>query len=159
MPDTAFTDLCQAFCLRLGAACPALHPKDAPVPGLRVVIAGVEVDLLQASIHDADWGLLLVDLGALPESRDPQAHLTLLQANFMLMGPCAPVFAVHPVTGSALIYQPFSVASVSAPKLETAARELVTLAMRWRRGEFVSRSAADGRHGSSPHVADLSHIA
>lgn len=159
MPDTAFTELCQAFCSRLGAASPNLQPKDSPVPGLRVVIGGIEVDLLQASVDDANWGLLLVDLGALESGPEVQALLTLLQANFMLMGPCAPVFAVHPVTGSAVIYQPFSVASVTAAKLEAAARELVTLAARWRRGEFIAQPEVRPAKGASSQVADLSHIA
>ena len=132
-----FMDLCQAFCKRLGTKCPPLQAADAPVPGLRLAIGGIEVELLQAAAHEPTWGLLLVHLGDLQEGQESQAYLTLLQANFMLMGPTPAVFAVHPVSGSAILYQSFHVASVTAERLELAARELVGMAVRWRRGEFL----------------------
>lgn len=133
-----FTDLCHAFCQRLGANCPPLQTADAPVPGLRLAIGGIEVELLQAAAHEPAWGLLLVHLGDLPGGQEDQAHLTLLQANFMLMGPAPAVFAVHPVSGSAILYQSFHVGSVTAERLELASRELVGMALRWRRGEFLA---------------------
>jgi len=136
-PSMGFTDLCHAFCKRLGTNCPPLQAADAPVPGLRLAIGGIEVELLQAAAHDPAWGLLLVHLGDLPGGQEGQAHLTLLQANFMLMGPTPAVFAVHPVSGSAILYQSFHVGSVTAERLELAARELLGMAVRWRRGEFL----------------------
>lgn len=141
-PGPAFHDLCRAFCVRLGVDCPPLQPAGAPVPGLRMAMGGIEVELLQAAGHDAQWALLLVHLGELPESQEAQAYLTLLQSNFMLMGPSPAVFAVHPVTGSVVLYQSFPVASVNATRLEQAARELVAIAARWQRGEFLPPAAA-----------------
>ena len=133
-----FLDLCQGFCDRLGARCPPLQSSDAPVPGLRMAVGDVEVELLQAAAQEPHWGLLLVHLGEMPDFHEAQAHLTLLQANFMLMGPSPAVFAVHPVSGSAILYQSFHVASVTSERLELAARELIGIALRWRRGEFLA---------------------
>lgn len=157
-PATTFPDLCRSFCARLGVACPPLQPEGAPVPGLRLAIGGIEVELLQAAGHDAQWALLLVHLGDLPESLEAQAYLTLLQSNFMLMGPSSAVFAVHPVTGSVVLYQSFPVASVNGARLELAARELVTIAARWQRGEFLPPAAAGAspmRASSPAHPSDI----
>ncbi len=155
----SFPDLCRAFCARLGVDCPPLQPAGAPVPGLRLAIGGIEVELLQAAGHDAQWALLLVHLGDLPESQEAQAYLTLLQSNFMLMGPSSAVFAVHPVTGSVVLYQSFPVASVNGVRLEQAARELVAIAARWRRGEFLPPAAASGGHAQAAMPAHPSDIA
>lgn len=159
VPAHAFPDLCRAFCARLGVDCPPLQPAGAPVPGLRLAIGGIEVELLQAAGHDAQWALLLVHLGDLPESQEAQAYLTLLQSNFMLMGPSSAVFAVHPVTGSVVLYQSFPVASVNGTRLEQAARELVAIAARWQRGEFLPPAASSGGHAQASMPAHPSDIA
>ncbi len=158
-PPNSFPDLCRAFCARLGVDCPPLQPAGAPVPGLRLAIGGIEVELLQAAGHDAQWALLLVHLGDLPESQEAQAYLTLLQSNFMLMGPSSAVFAVHPVTGSVVLYQSFPVASVNGVRLEQTARELVTIAARWQRGEFLPPAASRGGHAQASRPAHPSDIA
>ena len=158
-PPHSFPDLCRAFCARLGVDCPPLQPAGAPGPGLRLAIGGIEVELLQAAGHDAQWALLLVHLGDLPESQEAQAYLTLLQSNFMLMGPSSAVFAVHPVTGSVVLYQSFPVASVSGTRLDQAARELVTIAARWQRGEFLPPAASRGGHAQASRPAHPSDIA
>lgn len=167
-PARSFPDLCQAFCARLGVDCPPLQPAGAPVPGFRMAIGGIEVEVLQAAGHDAhdahaadapQWALLLVHLGALPDPQEAETLLTLLQANFMLMGPTPAVFAVHPVTGSVILYQSFAVASVNAQRLEQAARELVGMAVRWQRGEFLPPPVAGMGGANTPLAAHPSRIA
>lgn len=158
-PPPGFMNLCQAFCKRLGTNCPPLHSTDAPVPGLRLVVGGVEVELLQAAAHEPAWGLLLVHLGDLPASQVPHAHLTLLQANFMLMGPTPAVFAVHPVSSSAILYQSFHIPSVTAERLELAARELIRMALRWQRGEFLAPAEAPQARAPVSIGAQTVHLA
>ncbi len=157
-PHPVFSDLCQAFCDRLGTTCPPFDSSAAPVPGLRMVMGGIEVELLQAAAHEPEWGLLLVHLGELPDHHEAQAHLTLLQANFMMMGPTPAVFAVHPVSGSAILYQSFHVASVTGERLELAARELVAIALRWRRGEFLSHAPSAPARSPVPAGAHPVHL-
>ncbi len=161
MPATptppAFTALCEALCARLGTDCPPLQVPGQPVPGLRIRIGDVDVELLQAAVQDGSWGLLLVHLGEMPAHQEATAHLTLLQANFMLMGPSPAVFAIHPVTGEALVYQSFAVATVNADRLELAARELVGIAMRWQRGEFLGEGQAQAGPDASPSTPMAGH--
>jgi hypothetical protein len=123
-----------------------------------MALGGIEVELLQAAAHEPDWGLLLVHLGELPDHHEAQAHLTLLQANFMMMGPTPAVFAVHPVSGSAILYQSFHVASVTGERLELAARELVAIALRWRRGEFLSPTETAQVRPPAPSGAHSVHL-
>ncbi len=76
-----------------------------------------------------------------------------------MMGPGPAVFAVHPVSGVAVVYQSFPVASVTSERLEAAARQLASVAQRWRQGEFAAaRESGTRAPKGQPHgdiVADL----
>lgn len=142
MPAHPFTDFCQQLCACLGLAVPELAPFGGAAPAITVEVRGVSIGFMQASATDDAHGVLMVDYGLLPPERRDELLLSLMHANFLMLGTNAPAFGLDPASGHVVCHAGFAVAQADAARLAASLAPLVEGVLRWREQASAPAGAA-----------------
>jgi hypothetical protein len=133
----SFDELCHAMCEILGVAAPAVTTSDNTVPAFSVTYKDVSLCLLQAAVDDAEHGVLMIDYGPVPETRQLEVLRSLLEANFLMAGARPPAFSINPVSDHVICQMGFALALADPVALCQSLEPLVTAVHRWRDGHCL----------------------
>jgi hypothetical protein len=134
----SFEELCHALCEILGVAAPALTTSDGTVPAFSFTYKDVSLCLLQAAVDDAAHGVLMIDYGRLPETRQMEVLMSLLEANFMMAGARCPAFSINPISDHVICQMGFAVAQADPMALCQSLESLVAAVHQWRDGHCLT---------------------
>ena len=142
MPAHSFADFCQQLCTCLGAPAPDLASGGGTAPAITVEVHGVSIGFMQASTTDDAHGVLMVDYGPLPPGRQDELLLSLMHANFLMLGARAPVFGLDPASGHVVCHAGFAVSKADAARFAARLASLAEGVLRWREQASAPSGAA-----------------
>ena len=151
MSAASFQDLCDSFCRAAGVEPQMLREDGKGVMSFSTAIEEVTVNVMHTQSTHPESAFVLVDFGPAPDEEKAAVLQMLLLLNFTLLGdPTAMGFSIHPVFGNVTLQANYPFRQHDGAHLLKSVRMLVSSAIRWREGHFLS----DTREASSG-VADI----
>ena len=142
MPSHHFHDFCERLCECLGQRAPELASGEAQPPAFTVEVRGVPIGFMQANATDEAHGVLMVDYGPLPPERQGELLLSLMHANFLMLGARAPAFGLDPASGHVVCHAGFAVSQADAARFAASLAPLAEGVLRRREDASAPAGAA-----------------
>jgi hypothetical protein len=140
MAIATFDDFCDSICDLIGVAAPTLEPDASGLVGFTVTHHETAISFLKADRGDEPGILMMVDFGAPPADKAPAVMLSLLDANFLMMGVGAPSFGRNPATGEISLQQSFLLSQVDVRNIYQGIANAADTVATWRKTNFHDES-------------------